>query len=152
VRRGYPLEVVVANDARLNVIPEREILLVKPGSTGSVRLDLNVIGVLTDVRITARGPNGWKVHVAPDYFPRLGGSGGPMVSISTPVQLTVTVPSSTPAGTYTVTVEITSGQVRSRSVLTVRVERGSGGAYLGIIILVVVFGLVMWMMRRVGRR
>ncbi|WP_297512722.1 NEW3 domain-containing protein [Thermococcus sp.] len=152
MEREYPIDVAVSSNAQLDVIPDRDTLVLRPGSSGSIRLNLDVSGVLTNVKITVRGPSGWKLDVSPDHFSRLGSSGSVMISTSIPVYVTVSVPSSAPAGTYTLVVEITSDQLRSKSMLTVRVERGSGSTYLGVLVLVVVFGAVVLMMRRVGRR
>ncbi|AHL22624.1 COG1470 family protein [Thermococcus nautili] len=152
MEREYPIDVAVSSNAQLDVIPDRDTLVLRPGGSGSIRLNLDVSGVLTNVKITVRGPSGWKLDVSPDHFSRLGSSGSVMISTSIPVYVTVSVPSSAPAGTYTLVVEITSDQLRSKSMLTVRVERGSGSTYLGVLVLVVVFGAVILMMRRVGRR
>ncbi|MDK2782942.1 MAG: hypothetical protein PWQ32_531, partial [Thermococcaceae archaeon] len=43
-------------------------------------------------------------------------------------------------------------QAQASTQITVRVTQSSNTAYIGILILVLTFGAVIWMMRRVGRR
>jgi uncharacterized membrane protein len=110
---------------------------------------------VTNVKITAQAPNGWEVEAVPSTIPRVGPTreGNMIVSEGpTNVELRIKVPKSAPAGTYTITVTATGDQAKAETVITVRVTQGSSSTYIGIVLLVVVFGIVIWLMRRVGRR
>ena len=155
VKRELPLRVHVENPATLDLNAERPFLTVKAGGATSTTLTLEAIGTVTNIKFRVQAPKGWDVEVIPPTIPRVGVVRKGNVEIypgPVTAELRIRVPKSTPAGTYTVTVTAVGDQARAETVVTVRVIQGSSGVWLGVVILVLAFGVVIWLMRRVGRR
>ncbi len=151
----FPLKVHVENPAALSLNAENPMLSVRTGGTTATTIYIDATGRITNVKFSAQAPSGWNVEVVPQEIPNLGPeSHGGVMTYTGPaqVQLRVRVPKSAPAGTYTITVTAAGDQAKGQTVVTVRVTRGSGGAWIGAILLLLAFGVVIWLMRRVGRR
>ncbi|NJE61363.1 NEW3 domain-containing protein [Thermococcus sp. 21S7] len=154
-RVEIPLTVRVENPASLSLNPDYPTLSVRAGGSTATSIWVDATGTVTNVKFSTQAPNGWDVEVVPDNIPRMGEipqGGNVWISHGQSVELRIKVPKSAPAGTYTVTVKAAGDQAKAETVITVRVTQGSSSAYIGIVLLVVVFGIVIWLMRRVGRR
>ncbi|NJE76028.1 NEW3 domain-containing protein [Thermococcus sp. ES12] len=155
-KREIPVTIKVENPATLSLDVDYPTLTVKAGGSTATKIWVDSMGTtVTNVKITAQAPNGWEVEAVPATIPRVGPTREGNMIISegpTNVELRIKVPKSAPAGTYTITVTATGDQAKAETVITVRVTQGSSSAYIGIVLLVVVFGIVIWLMRRVGRR
>ncbi|MBP1911013.1 COG1470 family protein [Thermococcus stetteri] len=150
-----PLKVHVENQASLRVNVDNPTLSVRAGGSTATTIWLDAMGTVTNVKFTVQAPSGWDVEVVPSTIPRIGMEGKNGVYWSTgPTQaeLRIRVPKSAPAGTYTITVTAAGDQAKAETVVTVRVTQGSGGTWIGVLLLVAAFGVVIWLMRRVGRR
>ncbi|ASJ12520.1 COG1470 family protein [Thermococcus thioreducens] len=150
-----PLTFIVENPAFLNLNPDSPSLAVKAGGSTATSIWVDASGTVTNVKFSVQAPEGWDVKVVPDTIPRIGVIDQGNVQVypgPTTVELRIRVPKSAPAGTYTITVTATGDQGKAETVITVRVTQSSGSAYLGILLLVIAFGIVIWLMRRVGRR
>ncbi|AEK72167.1 hypothetical protein GQS_01325 [Thermococcus sp. 4557] len=155
-RVEIPVVIKVENPAALSLNADYPTLTVKAGGSTATTVWIDSMGTtVTNIKITAQAPSGWEVEAVPDTIPRLGPIRESNMVISegpSQFELRIKVPKSAPAGTYTITVTATGDQAKAETVITVRVTQGSSSAYLGILLLVVVFGIVIWLMRRVGRR
>ncbi|CAD5244280.1 COG1470 family protein [Thermococcus camini] len=151
-----PVIIKVENPAALSLNADYPALTVKAGGSTATTVWIDSMGTtVTNIKITAQAPSGWEVEAVPSSIPRVGPTRKGNVVVSegpSQFELRIKVPKSAPAGTYTITVTATGDQAKAETVITVRVTQGSSSAYLGIILLVVVFGIVIWLMRRVGRR
>ncbi|WP_297089962.1 NEW3 domain-containing protein [Thermococcus sp.] len=149
------LTVRVENPASLTLNSDYPSLTVKAGGSTATNIWVDAAGTVTNVKFSVQAPAGWDVEVVPDTIPRLGVMERGNVQVypgPTTVELRIKVPKSAPAGTYTITVTAAGDQAKAETVITVRVTQSSSSAYLGILLLVAVFGIVIWLMRRVGRR
>ncbi|ASJ14005.1 COG1470 family protein [Thermococcus radiotolerans] len=151
-----PVTIKVENPATLSLNVDYPTLTVKAGGSTATTIWVDSMGTtVTNIKITTQAPSGWEVEAVPSSIPRLGLTRqGNVATIGGPkrVELRIKVPKSAPAGTYTITITATGDQAKAETVITVRVTQGSSSAYIGIVLLVVVFGIVIWLMRRVGRR
>lgn len=150
------LTIKVENPASLRLRTNYPTLSVRAGGSTATSIWVDSMGTtVTNVKFSVQAPSGWEVEVIPDTIPRIGPiKSGPAIIEEGPqkVELRIKVPKSAPAGTYTITVTATGDQTKASTVVTVRVTRSSSSAYLGILLLLAVFGIVIWLMRRVGRR
>ena len=154
-RAEKPITVKVESISELRLEPNYPTLTVKAGGSTATKIWVNAIGTVTNVRFTAQAPSGWEVEVVPETLPIVGSrpvEENTWVNEPQDVELRIRVPKSAPAGTYTITVTAVGDQVKAETVVTVRVTQSSSGAYIGVILLIAVFGIVIWLMRRVGRR
>ena len=154
-RVELPLTVRVENPASLRIEPETPSLVVRAGGSTATRLWVDATGTVTNVKFTVQAPSGWEVEIVPPTLPRIGvESHGNVVTYPGPtqVELRIRVPKSAPAGTYTITVTAAGDQAKAETVITVRVTQGSSGTWIGVVLLILAFGIVIWLMRRVGRR
>ncbi|ASJ09240.1 hypothetical protein A3L11_08370 [Thermococcus siculi] len=154
-RVELPLKVHVENQASLTINVDNPSLVVKAGGTTATNLWLDSVGTVTNIKFTAQAPSGWEVEIVPPTIRRVGPqSYGNVVNYPGPTQaeVRIRVPKSAPAGTYTITVTAAGDQAKAETVITVRVTQGSSGTWIGVLLLVVAFGVVIWLMRRVGRR
>ncbi|AFL96175.1 hypothetical protein CL1_1980 [Thermococcus cleftensis] len=150
-----PLTIRVENPATLSLTPDYPSLTVKAGGSTATTIWVDASGTVTNVKFSVQAPNGWEVEVVPDTIPRIGvmqQGGNVWVSGGQSVELRIRVPKSAPAGTYTIRVSAAGDQAMAETVVTVRVTQSSSSAYIGVLLLVVAFGIVFWLMRRVGRR
>ncbi|WP_297510508.1 NEW3 domain-containing protein [Thermococcus sp.] len=155
LERTLPLRIHVENPASLTLNVDTPLLTVRAGGTTATNLWVDSDGTVTNVKFSVQAPNGWDVEVIPQTIPRVGAEMQGNVIVSRgPVkaEVRIRVPKSTPAGTYTVTITAAGDQAKAQTVITVRVTQGSSGAWIGITLLLVAFGIVVWLMRRVGRR
>ncbi|AMQ18122.1 COG1470 family protein [Thermococcus peptonophilus] len=150
-----PLKIHIENPASLRVNVDNPTLTVRAGGSTATTLWLDAMGTVTNVKFTVQAPSGWDVEVVPSTIPRVGMEDKDGVYWSTgPAQaeLRIRVPKSAPAGTYTITVTAAGDQAKAETVVTVRVTQGAGSTWLGVLLLMAAFGVVIWLMRRVGRR
>ncbi|WP_456368061.1 COG1470 family protein [Thermococcus sp.] len=155
LRKTLPLTVRVENPATLTLNVDNPLLTVRAGETTATALWVDSTGTVTNVKFSVQAPSGWDVEVVPQMIPRVGPEmNGNVVVSQGPVraEVRIRVPKSTPAGTYTVTITAAGDQAKAQTVITVRVTQGSSGAWIGIVLLIAAFGIVVWLMRRVGRR
>jgi uncharacterized membrane protein len=141
--------------------PETPMLSIKADREGIAYLSLENTGTapITNIKFEVSAPQGWDVKVTPQVIPELGSlyfeEGNVGERTSEPknrLTVTIKVPETTPAGTYQITITGKGDQAQASTQITVRVTQSSNTAYIGILILVLTFGAVIWMMRRVGRR
>lgn len=62
------------------------------------------------------------------------------------------MPEGTPAGDYRVQITVKADQAEWQDTLRVVVRQRSTSTYIGVLILIISFALVLFMMRRIGRR
>ena len=153
------LLVKLIGEYKFEMYPETPMVNIKAGREGIAYLSLENIGTapITNIKFEVSAPQGWDVKVTPQVIPELGSlyfEGGVRRISGSENRLTVTikVPETTPAGTYQITITGKGDQAQASTQITVRVTQSSNTAYIGILILVLTFGAVIWMMRRVGRR
>ncbi|CAB49693.1 COG1470 family protein [Pyrococcus abyssi] len=101
---------------------------------------------LTNIKITVNGPQGWEIRVDKSLIPSLPPKG----NVNVPI--TIKVPEGTTAGDYRIRISVKSDQAEWSDTLRVVVKQRSTSTYIGVLILVLAFGLVIFMMRRLGRR
>lgn len=150
-----PLMIHVENPAFLRLEADMPSLTVRAGGSTATNLWVDATGTVTNVKFTVQAPNGWDVEVVPPTISRVGAeSYGNVMTYPGPtqVELRIRVPKSAPAGTYTITVTAAGDQAKAETVITVRVTQGSSGTWIGVVLLILAFGVVIWLMRRVGRR
>ncbi len=158
--KSVPVTLRIIGSYNLHLEASPPSVTVKSGGSSAVSLGLTSdMGVVTNVKFSVQAPNGWKVEVVPNTIPRVGyaevtGTGQVKVISSgfASAELRIKVPKSAPAGTYTIKVTATGDQAAADTTVAVRVVQSSGFTYLGVLILIGAFALVIWMMRRVGRR
>lgn len=162
MEKRISLAVKLMGEYRFEMYPETPMVGIKAGKEGVAYVSLENTGTapITNIKFEASAPQGWEVKIVPQTIPELRSSyagvkgGVRVISSSGQNRLTVNikVPKTTPAGTYQITITGKGDQAQASTQITVRVTQSSKSAYLGIIILVVAFGFVIWLMRRVGRR
>ncbi len=160
--KKLPVLVKLIGEYRFEMYPETPMISVKAGKEGIAYVSLENTGTapITNIKFEVSAPQGWDVKVVPQVIPELKSpymekSNIRVVGIGserTRLTITVKVPETTPAGTYQITVAGKGDQAQASTQITVRVTQSSKSAYIGILILVLTFGAVIWMMRRVGRR
>ncbi|MCO6041736.1 NEW3 domain-containing protein [Thermococcus alcaliphilus] len=153
------LVVKLIGEYKFEMYPETPMVNIKAGKDGIAYLSLENTGTapITNIKFEVSAPQGWDVKVTPQVIPELGSlyfEGGVRRISGSENRLTVTikVPETTPAGTYQITITGKGDQAQASTQITVRVTQSSNTAYIGILILVLTFGGVIWMMRKVGRR
>ncbi|WP_461865236.1 COG1470 family protein [Thermococcus sp.] len=156
--KSIPITIRIIGSYNLHLDASPPSVTIKSGGSSAVSLHLTSdMGVVTNVKFSVQAPSGWEVEVVPSTIPRVGYAevngpvkviGGGMAS----AELRIKVPKSAPAGTYTIKVRATGDQAEADTTVAVRVVQSSGFTYLGVLILIGAFALVIWMMRRVGRR
>ncbi|ALM74544.1 NEW3 domain-containing protein [Thermococcus barophilus] len=162
IERTLSLMVKLVGEYRIELYPQTPMISVKAGNEGRAVVTIQNSGTapITNVKFEVSAPQGWDVRVIPESIPELKPmvfGGGNVKAIAVPskptsVQVIVKVPKTTPAGTYQITITAKGDQAQASTQITVRVTQSSKSAYLGILILLLTFGAVIWMMRRVGRR
>ncbi|WP_087037323.1 NEW3 domain-containing protein [Thermococcus litoralis] len=154
------LVVKLIGEYKFEMYPETPMVNIKAGKEGIAYLSLENTGTapITNIKFEVSAPQGWDVKVTPQVIPELRSlyfeEGGVRGISGSENRLTVTikVPETTPAGTYQITITGKGDQAQASTQITVRVTQSSNTAYIGILVLVLTFGAVIWMMRRVGRR
>ncbi|AHF80319.1 NEW3 domain-containing protein [Thermococcus paralvinellae] len=160
--RKLALLVKLIGEYRFEMYPEMPMISIKAGKEGIAYVSLENTGTapITNIKFEVSAPQGWEVKVVPQVIPelkshyiekeniRVVGIGSEQNRIT----ITVKVPETTPAGTYQITITGKGDQAQASTQITVRVTQSSKSAYIGILMLVLTFGAVIWMMRRVGRR
>ncbi len=155
------LVVKLIGEYKFEMYPETPMLSIKADREGIAYLSLENTGTapITNIKFEVSAPQGWDVKVTPQVIPELGSlyfeEGNVGERTSEPknrLTVTIKVPETTPAGTYQITITGKGDQAQASTQITVRVTQSSNTAYIGILILVLTFGAVIWMMRRVGRR
>lgn len=162
LERKLPLVVKLIGEYRFEMYPETPMIGIKAGKEGVAYISLENTGTapITNIKFEVSAPQGWEVRVVPQVVPELKSpyiekEGIRVIGVSserTRITVTVKVPETTPAGTYQITITGKGDQAQASTQITVRVTQSSKSAYLGIMILILTFGAVIWMMRRVGRR
>ncbi|HIP89428.1 MAG TPA: PEGA domain-containing protein, partial [Thermococcus paralvinellae] len=161
LERKLNILVKLIGEYRFEMYPRTPVISVKAGKEGVAYISLENTGTapITNIRFEVSAPQGWDVKVFPQVIPELKspymGKGVRAVTISpeqNQITVTVKVPETTPAGTYQITITGKGDQAQASTQITVRVTQSPKSAYLGIMILIVTFGAVIWMIRRVGRR
>ena len=142
--------------------PETPTVSVKPGKEGLAYVSLENIGTapITNIKFEISAPKGWDVKVTPQVIPELrspyylekGGMAAQPGRIRERLTITIKIPETTPAGTYQITITGKGDQAQANTQITVRVTQSSSSAYIGVLILIVAFGGLILMMRRMGRR
>ncbi|MBO8174544.1 MAG: carboxypeptidase regulatory-like domain-containing protein [Thermococcus sp.] len=142
------LEIELIGNYELDVNLMNYQLSVQAGKEVSTRIILSNPGTapITNINFDIKAPDGWEVTVSPERIAKLDRGGYQEVT------LTIKVPDTTPAGEYRVTITVKSDQTEWEDSIRVRVRQSSSSAYLGILILILTFGAVIFMMRRIGRR
>lgn len=154
------IKVKLVGEYRLEIYPNPPMISIKAGKEGSAYLRIRNLGntPITNIKFEASAPEGWEVRFYPEVVPELRSEifekGGVRVvgEALTQVRVVVKAPKTTPAGSYQITITAKSDQTKATSQITVRVSQSSKSAYIGILILILTFGAVFWMIRRVGRR
>lgn len=162
LEKRIALVVKLIGEYRFEMYPETPMVNIKTGKEGIIYLSLENTGTapITNIEFEVSAPQGWDVKVTPQVIPELKASyfEDGIVGVKrtgtgqTRLTVTIKVPETTPAGTYQITITGKGDQAQASTQITVRVTRSSNTAYIGILILVLTFGVVVWMMRRVGRR
>ncbi|QDA31628.1 PEGA domain-containing protein [Thermococcus indicus] len=154
------LLVKLIGEYEFHMYPDNPVVSIKAGREGVTYVSLDNTGTapVTNVKFEVSTPQGWEVRVVPEVVPELGSmyisrpSGSEVISSTQRITLTIKVPKTTPAGTYQITITGKGDQAQASTQITVRVTQSSKSAYIGVLILILTFGVVIWMMRRVGRR
>ncbi len=147
---------------RFEMYPETPMVSIKAGKEGIAHVSLENAGTapITNIKFETSAPQGWDVKVTPQVIPELRSpyyleKGGVVVRPEgrrERLTIAIKVPKTTPAGTYQITITGKGDQAQASTQITVRVTQSSNTAYIGILLLVLTFGAVIWMIRRVGRR
>ena len=121
----------------------------KAGEKTSVEIDVRNPGntAITNVQLQIDSPEEWGVEYSPLKITEIAPGGRETITMS------LTSPSTTPRGDYSVSINAQSDQVDTEEI-TLRVSVGRGGAtgYFSLIIIVIVFGGLIYFFRRFGRR
>lgn len=154
------LEVELIGSYEMDIMLQNYYVPVQAGKEISIPVTLRNLGSapITNINFEVSVPEGWEVEVVPSRIAKLEPSysrEGKMVVIGSGgerVTLNIKVPETTPAGEYKVTIRAKGDQAERETELRVRVRQSSSSAYLGILILILAFGGLIFMMRRIGRR
>lgn len=162
LEKKLDLIVRVIGEYRFEMYPETPMVSIRAGKEGVAYISLENIGTapITNIKFEVSAPQGWEVRVVPQVIPELqppyvgkGGVGAIRIpERRTKLTVTIKVPETAPAGNYQITITGKGDQAQAGTQITVRVAQSSKSAYVGIIILILTFGAVVWMMRKVGRR
>ncbi|AFK22792.1 NEW3 domain-containing protein [Pyrococcus sp. ST04] len=146
--KRVPIKVKLIGSYRLGVNIPNYRMSITAGEEKSTTIALVNFGTapITNIKITASGPQGWDIKVSEPSIPILD----PKDSVR--VMITIKVPEGTPAGDYRVRIQVKSDQQEWQDSIRVVVKQKSTSAYIGLLILVLAFGIVIYMMRRIGRR
>ncbi|WP_175059755.1 NEW3 domain-containing protein [Thermococcus sp. 2319x1] len=153
--------VKLIGEYKFEMYPETPMMSVKAGREGVTYVSLENIGTapVTNIKFEVSAPQGWDVRAIPQVIPELRPSyfeeGNVRVGttgVESRLTVTIKVPETAPAGTYQITITGKGDQAQASTQITVRVTQSSSTAYIGMLILALTFGAVIWMMRRVGRR
>lgn len=148
IKKEIPVKIKLIGSYNMNVNLLNYRLTITAGEEKTAMMDIFNFGnaPLTNLKITVKGPQGWDVKVDPSQIPSLSPKGRERVTI------TVKVPEGTPAGDYRVQITVKADQAEWQDTLRVVVRQRSTSTYIGVLILIISFALVLFMMRRIGRR
>lgn len=143
-----PIEVEIIGSYQISLDLSNYLVSVKAGESKSIPITVRNDGdaPLTNVKVEVQAPEGWEAQVMPEGVAKIERYDAERFT------LTLTVPSTVPAGEYRITLKAKSDKAETQTELSVKVRQSSSSAYVGLLILVVAFGGLIFMMRRIGRR
>ncbi|AEC52865.1 hypothetical protein PNA2_1951 [Pyrococcus sp. NA2] len=148
IEKTVPIKIKLIGSYAMNVRLLNYRITITAGEEKTTMLDIMNFGnaPITNIKVEVEGPQGWDIKVDPSQIPSLS----PKDRES--VRLSIKVPEGTTAGDYRIKITVKSDQTEWSDVLRVVVRQKSTSTYLGIVILILAFGFVVFMVRRVGRR
>lgn len=145
----FPVYLTLETSPDLEIVVGNLYLETKAGEETSVEIDVRNPGntAITNVQLQIDSPEEWGVEYSPLKITEIAPGGRETITMS------LTSPSTTPRGDYSVSIDAQSDQIETEEItLRVSVERGEEMGYLSLIIIVIVFGGLIYFFRRFGRR
>ncbi len=132
----------------LNVLPGYYYREITPGQESTLYLEINNTGnqAVTDIRLSSDKPAGWNVSLSPESIAYLGAGSSQSIDVS------VTAPSGTERGDYTLTIIAQASQTRTATSTVVHVVSSlSVWLWVGIGLAVLLIAAFAFIFLRFGR-
>lgn len=146
------LTVVITAKYTLNLAPAGEGLYSAKAAAGkdnfySIEVQNNGSAAIDSINFSATKPEGWAVNFSPDKIDSLTAGDSQTIDVN------IKPPSNAIAGDYSITLKATGSQASAQAInIRVTVETPSVWGWVGVIIVVIVIGGLIYIFRRFSRR